>query len=141
MRCIGQKLAHLVSPRVEVVLRICVVTLLSSILSLANFPQSVPPDLKQLIGIFGTAFALSLPHVAFIIGAVYPSVIAVIVIGLIGGTALLAAATVSNGLYVAIFTVWAFYCSTLNYGPNARVLSAFSNTLILSAGMISLGSW
>ena len=130
-----------VSPRLEVSLRVALVTLITSALSVAYIPSAVPPALSQLIGIFGAAFALSLPHVLFIIGAAIPLAIVAIVVGLLGGTALLAAATVSNGVYVAVFAIYALYCTSLSYGPDASKTSSFSNILIVSAGLLSLGSW
>ena len=130
-----------ISPRLEVSLRVALVTLITSVLSVASLPSAVPPALSQLIGIFGAAFALSLPHVLFIIGAAVPLTIVAIVVGLLGGTALLAAATVSNGVYVAVFAMYALYCTTLSYGPDASKTAAFSNILIVSAGLLSLGSW
>ena len=130
-----------VSPRVEVSLRVALVTLITSVLSVAYLPSAVPPALSQLIGIFGAAFALSLPHVLFIIGAAIPLTIVAIVVGLLGGTALLAAATVSDGVYVAVFAIYALYCTSLSYGPDASQTASFSNILIVSAGLLSLGSW
>jgi hypothetical protein len=130
-----------ISPRVEVSLRVALVTLVTSVLSVASLPSAVPPGLSQLIGIFGAAFAISLPHVLFIIGAAIPLTIVAIVVGLLGGTALLAAATVSDGVYVAVFAIYALYCTSLSYGPDASKTASFSNLLIVSAGLLSLGSW
>ena len=123
-----------IPPRVEVTIRIALVTFVASTLAVAYLPSAIPPALSQLIGIFGVSFALSLPHVFFIIGAA-------IVVGLLGGTALLAAATVSSGVYVAVFAIYALYCTSLSYGADASKTASFSNILIVSAGLLSLGSW
>ena len=45
--------------------------------------------------------------------------------GLLGGTALLAAATVSSGVYVAVFAIYALYCTSLSYGADATGIVAF----------------
>ena len=107
-----------IPPRVEVTIRIALVTFVASTLAVAYLPSAIPPALSQLIGIFGVSFALSLPHVFFIIGAA-------IVVGLLGGTALLAAATVSSGVYVAVFAIYALYCTSLSYGADATGIVAF----------------
>ena len=130
-----------IPPRVEVTIRIALVTFVASTLAVAYLPSAIPPALSQLIGIFGVSFALSLPHVFFIIGAAIPLTIVAIVVGLLGGTALLAAATVSSGVYVAVFAIYALYCTSLSYGADASKTAGFSNILIVSAGLLSLGSW
>jgi len=126
---------------VEVTIRIALVTFVASTLAVAYLPSAIPPALSPLIGIFGVSFALSLPHVFFIIGAAIPLTIVAIVVGLLGGTALLAAATVSSGVYVAVFAIYALYCTSLRYGADASKTASFSNILIVSAGLLSLGSW
>ena len=129
------------SPRVEVTLRITLTSLVLYILSLAYLPTAVPTSLRQLVGILGPTFALSLPHLIFILGGALPSVVVAMIIGLLGATALLAAATVSDGLYVAMFAVWALWSASLSYGPNASKTARFSGLQIAIAALLSLGSW
>lgn len=61
---------------------------------------------------------------------------------MVGSSALLAAASVSNGWYVAVFALWAVYCKSLYYGPGAAKTTArVSHALLLMGGMISLTMW
>ena len=124
----------------EVVLRICLSTLLSSSLSIAKLPNAIPPNLKSLIGTLTPFLSLQLPHFSCLVGATILPAVGYSLVGMVGSTLLLAASTVSNGLYVAIFALWALYCKTFYYGDASTKAfgGMMSHALILIGALISL---
>jgi len=129
-----------ISPRFESVARCTIASFVAYTLSVFDIPNAIPPNLKFLIGLACPSLILGFPSYIYILGAACPAILVSIVIGLLGASAVLAGATVSDGLSVAVFAIWALLCSNLSYGSDARGTANFTAVLIAIAGCFALGS-
>ena len=138
LRLISRYFALKDPPKAEAVARIGIVALFSYILSVADLPKIVPPSVAFLVGIVGPILALVLPTMLFSIGAMIPSVLVMIILALVACTMLLAAATVSDGLFVAVFSVYTWIMTGLFFGKDYDKTSSAANALISIAGLLAL---
>ena len=138
LRLISRYFALKDPPKAEAVARIGIVALFSYILSVADLPKIVPPSVAFLVGIVGPILALIVPTMLFSIGAMIPSVLFMIILALAACTMLLAAATVSDGLFVAVFSVYTWIMTGLFFGKDYDKTNAFANALISIAGLLAL---
>lgn len=112
----------------EALARALVANILSYALSIANIPQLVPRNYAFLTGTLGVVFALALPKMLFSIALAIPMVLSIIIFEVVASTAVLAAATVSNGLMVAVFALFTFFVQSIylsKYRVLGRVLVGF----------------
>ena len=132
-----------ITPRLEAALRISVTTLFASSLSLASLsvPHAIPPSLASVIGVLAPYQSLQNPHTSCLIGITLLVAFGGSLVGMVGSSALLAAASVSNGWYVAAFALWALLCKSLYYGPGSKTTRGFSHALLLMGAMVSLTMW
>lgn len=132
-----------ITPRLEAALRISVTALFASTLSLASLsvPHAIPPSLASIIGVLAPYQSLQNPHTSCLIGITLLVAFGGSLVGMVGSSALLAAASVSNGWYVAVFALWALLCKSLYYGPDSKTTAGFSHALLLMGAMISLTMW
>ena len=137
----SSKIQNFFTPRMEVALRISLTTLVASSLSLASLPNAIPPNLKSLIGVLAPYQSLQNPHTSCVIGMTLFVAFGAALAGMLGSSALLAAASVSNGWFVVVFALWALLCKSLYYGPNSKKTMGISHALLLMGAMISLSAW
>jgi len=127
-------------PRLESVLRVALGCGLAFGLSVISAPNTVPSSLSFMVGIMGAALTLSLPKQLFAIGAVFPFLIAMLILALLGGTALLAAATVSDGFLMLIFSLYALFFSGFYFGSHFDKTAGAVNIVIAMGALIALSN-
>lgn len=130
-----------VSPKVEACLRITLASFFSYILSLAYLPTAIPPKMRSSISILGPILAFATPQLIFSIGTALLPLSMVILFAMVGATALLSAATISDGLFVAMFALWTLWCTGLWHGPNASVTGIFTHFCIAATAICALSPW
>ena len=124
---------------VEVTLRISLSLILTYVLSLGSFPNTIPPSQTVVIASVASAFTMVLPTLLFSVGGAAMSMVTAVLIALIISTILLAvAATGGVAAYVAAYFCVAMMLSGLRFtsqGDMTNILLMFSalNTMSLSA--------
>ena len=100
---------------------------------------AIPSSQAFLVGLFASVISMRVPtNVTVILGTVGLMYL-VLFLGLAFTTALLAAATVSDGLFVAMMALWGLWISGLRYGPAQKLTGIFSSILVVFVGMFALG--
>ena len=124
--------------KAETLLRIGLSALACYILAIASVPKIIPPSQRVTIGILGSVLPMVLPKLLFGIAGAVPSMIGMIIIASLGGTALLAAATVSDAVYVIVFTLYTLAFTTLYFGSKFEKTSGSATVCIALAALIAL---
>jgi hypothetical protein len=134
-----QKIFHAQDPtRIEVTARIGLSCFFALVLSIADIPSVVPPSLSFLPAIIAVAFALAMPTLMFSVGTGVPVTFMLVIFTTITQTALLAAATVSDGLFVGMYAVMAFVMSGLYFGEKKSLVSSMAPAFMCLTGMNGL---
>jgi len=97
--------------------------------------------MRFLISILGPVLAFATPQLVFSIGAALLPLFVVMIFAIVGATALLCAATVSDGLFVAAFALWTLWCTGLWHGPQVSITGGFAHFCIGVAAVSALGPW
>lgn len=121
-----------------VIVRVGLPVVVALALSVADIPDAVPPSMAFSIGMIAISLCIALPKQAFIIGAIFPVLVAAIVMSLAAGSLLLAASTVSDGMLVTAFTLWTIFISGFYFGEYYDKLSPVANILIAMGGILAL---
>lgn len=128
----------------EVLLKVAIAGLVGT--SLAVFGTArraggvvvVPPSTAALVPIFGAGvFAVSFPKLAFVAGSVYPEVVVWFTVAFALSSLVLLGATVSDGLYVAVFAVLAFIVQSCYFGRSRKKLSPAGSIMCALMGVVS----
>jgi hypothetical protein len=127
----------------ETTLRMTAAAFLAYSLSYAGDAGSVhaiPPSLAFFIGLLAPLVVTRLPIIAPVAtpGPMI-CVMTLLLFALGSTTALLCAATVSDGLFVALSAVWCFWISGLRFGPTALYSYIFTAVLAVIFGLLGLG--
>lgn len=136
-------LVHVDDYQKEALARVAVASAISYSLALADIPHLVPRNFAFLTGMVGVLVTLSLPKMLFSIALAIPMFLSLIIFVVIATTAILAAATVSNGCLVAVFAIITFLVQSLylsKYRTLARLMVGFIMALValLSLSYLSL---
>ena len=138
---IVQRLAKLLlpwdPPRGEVCLRVAVSSACGVSLAVASIPGVLPSSTNFLIGVLVPTFSFALPPIYFSIGLVFPWFLGVFTMAMINSTMLLAAATVSDGLFVGIFSVYTFLIMGMYFG-RVQETTTIANALNAIAGSLAV---
>lgn len=124
--------------KAEVVLRLGVSFLFSYALSVGTPEKIVAPSLAFVVGILGTTLSIAFPHLLFAMGAIFPSVCLAIIWVYANTAALLAAATVSDGLMVAMFSIFTFAMTGVYFGKNYDKTNGLASLGISITGLTVL---
>jgi hypothetical protein len=124
--------------RIEVTARIGLSCFLSLILSIADIPSVLPASLSFFPAIVAVSLSLSIPFLLFSVGTVIPITFMLVIFTQITQTALLAAATISDGLFVGLFAVMAFIISGLYFGEKKQQVSSMGAAFTCLTGMNAL---
>jgi len=124
-------------PRGEVCFRAAVSSACGVALAVASIPEGFPTYTKFLMGILVPTFSFALPSMYFSIGLVFPWFLGVFIMSMINSTMLLAAATVSDGLFVGIFSVYTFSIMGMFFGK-VQETTTIANALNALAGSLAV---
>lgn len=105
-------------------------------LSVAYIPRVVPPSLALEIGVLISVYAPMLPTVIMNVTAVLPLITVALVVCLIFATIVLAAGTVSSGLFVGIYAILTLCCGALYFGKAWKVNNNVASVYISMAGLL-----
>lgn len=125
--------------RVEASLRVGLAALLGSILAVADIPSLVPPSNAYSVGIASLSLSIILPRVAYSILSSTPLFLGAICMAALSSSAVLAAGVVSDGLFVAVFSLFALIYSGYFFGNLFSLTGAFANAIVLVTGSTALG--
>lgn len=122
----------------EVTLRVGVICLCGFSLSIASIPSVVPPSQSLMPGMMASVFSQSLPTLMFTLGLPIP-VVLVLILAVAGwATMLLAAGTVSDGLFIGIYSIFTLFMTTLFFGEHYTSTSGTANVFIAVGGLLGL---
>ena len=104
-----------------------------------GYVDSIPPSLAWLIGLLSAACATRLPVVAAVpLVAIVPGT-TVVLFSLAVSTALLCAATVSDGLFVACSALFSLWVGGLRFGKMGKATQILAPLVVVIFGMVALG--
>ena len=126
------------APLEIMLVRVGLPILVGCILSVVDLPSIVPPGDAFVIGLLTIGFSLGLPKQLFAIGAIFPTVIVMFLTAMAGSSLLLTAAVHSDGLFVAVFTLWALFISGFYFGSFFDKVSGMVSVSIGMSGMLAL---
>ena len=136
-----QRLAKLLlpwdPPRGEVCLRVAVSSAFGVSLAVATIPWGFPKSTTFLMGVLVPVFSIAFPTLYFSILLIFPWLVCVFIIGMVFSTMLLAAATVSDGLFVGIFSVFTFMIMGMFFG-DVQETTTIANFINAIAGAVAV---
>jgi len=102
--------------------------------------RAIPPSLAWVTGLLGSQVAIRLPIIAAVASPAAMMVcMLMVVFALACTTALLCAATVSDGLFVGLAAVWVFWLSGLRFGATAPLTFPFTAAPAVIFCLVGLG--
>lgn len=108
-------------------------------LTYADLPSVIPPSQRWLIGLFTSLVISRIPSVAATFGVTLLGFYTLVTFITASATALLAAAAVSEGFFVAMFSLWTLWISGYAYGPTGKLFWVFVPVMVSFVGMMGLG--
>jgi hypothetical protein len=128
--------------RLETALRMTATCFVGYSLSYAGtlgYVDSIPPSLAWLIGLMSAAASTRLPVVAALPLAVILPGTTVVLFSLAISTALLCAATVSDGWFVACSALFSLWVGGLRFGKAGKATQILAPLVVVIFGMVGLG--
>jgi hypothetical protein len=122
----------------EALLRICISLILGFGLSVAYLPNVIPPGSAYMVGVTTSSLAITVPNILCSVLMILPTVFGLVVYSMMFGTMLLCAATVSDGLLVAIFSIFTLLMTTLYFGKSYAKTLGLASVLIVLPAMMAL---
>lgn len=122
----------------EVTLRVGVIALCGFSLSIASIPNVVPPSQALQPGLMASILSQILPTLMFALFGALPTVIVMMVVICGFSTMLLAAGTVSDGLFVGIYSVFVLFMTSLYFGKHYNMTSGTANAMISLTGLMGI---
>lgn len=117
-------LSFQIPTHIEVCARVTASALLGYILSLGDFSNVIPQSQRAMISMLPCTLSLLFPTLLFSIGAaIFPIQMVLTLMGLVAATLLLACATVSRALYIAMFGLVAFIISGTRFNKSTGALT------------------
>lgn len=101
--------------------------------------DSIPPSMAWLIGLIGTAVTTRLPVVAALPLALPLPGYTIVLFALGLSTALLCAATVSDGFFVACAALFGLWVAGLRFGMTGKAFNILAPLIVVIFGVIGLG--
>ena len=126
------------APLEILLVRVGLPILVGCILSVVSLPRIIPPADAFVIGMVVIGLSLALPKQLFCIGAIFPTVIAMFLLAMAASSLLLTAAVHSDGLFVAVFGLWALFISSFYFGSFFDKVSGMVPVMIGMSGMLAL---
>jgi hypothetical protein len=134
-----KKIFHPQDPtRVEVTVRIGLSCFFSLVLSIVDIPKVIPPSLSFLPAIVCVCLSLISPFLLYSLGTAIPIVFMPVIFTQITQTALLAAATISDGLLVGMYAVMAFIMSGMYFGKKKSLTASMAAAFTCITGLNAL---
>lgn len=130
--------AHTDAEKFDVILRTCLICFVSFTLAVADIPDVIPPFLSFIPGVFGATMGFAVPKLILTPGLFFPSIFVMILIGLVVQSALLAAASVSDVLMVAVYALWVLWCTSLYFGQDFDKTEGSLGILCSLPGILAL---
>jgi hypothetical protein len=124
-------------PRGEVCLRVAVSVFCGVSLSVASI-NVVPSSVSLLLGILVPTFSFAVPAVYFSVGLVFPFLTGASILAFVAATMLLAAATVSDVLFVFIFVAYTFLIMEFNFGKDYALPAKAANAIAAITGSLAI---
>lgn len=122
----------------EVTLRVGIICICGFALSIASIPNLVPPSQALMPGLMAAVLSQVLPTLMFSV-TIVPAIVLVVLIGVCAfSTMLLAAASVSSGLFIGIYVVFTLLMTTLYFGKMYSFTSGLANLYIAMSGLFGL---
>ena len=131
-----QNLQTMDSIKAEVLVRAFVGFVLGMLLVVLETPVT-PTGMTFVIGILSGMYQFSFPHLMFGITQLVPAFLGILVLILMLAFMLCAAATVSDGLMVATYTVWCLIVMNLFTNNAYNMGTIFAGPLMAMSGMIA----
>jgi len=127
--------------KVELALRVGLVVLVGTSLSVApaeSVDTVLPVGLQYLVGILACSLAASLPKFQSTVLAMFPAILASVILICVGSTLVLSAATVSDGWMCAVFAVYAYLLTGFFFGAYFEQTNALANLFVSTTGILAL---
>jgi hypothetical protein len=124
--------------RVEVTLRIGIGFLIGFSMAIADIPTVVPPSFTYLMGSLIASLLFALPKYVWALPAVTSAVFAVMIVDLAVASAFLAAAHISDGLLLGLYSIFTFISTGLFFGKTETTTNSIANVMIVIPGMLAL---
>ena len=122
----------------EVTLRAGLMCLGGFSLSIAVIPTVVPPSLALLPGVLVCSLSYAFPKLMWALGLFTPVLIVAMLQVMAGATMLLAAASVSDGCFIGVFSAYTLAYTSLYFGKLYSVTGSLANVYISVGGLMGM---